>query len=52
MTRPATAALDSPATRRLVFEVLALAETRDPVDAVQDVEHALAVLRERLEGLQ
>jgi len=43
----ATEALKSPATRRLVYEVLALASTRDIVDAIHDLEHAAAVLRER-----
>jgi hypothetical protein len=42
----ATEALKSPATRRLVHEVLALVKTRDIVDAIQDLEHATAVLRE------
>lgn len=45
----ATKALKSPATRRLVHEVLALAATRDIVDAIHDLEHATAVLLERLE---
>jgi hypothetical protein len=44
----ATEALKSPATRRLVYEVLALAETRDIVDAIHDLEHAAAVLKEGL----
>ena len=46
----ATEALKSPATRRLVHEVLALAKTRDLVDAIHDLDHAREVLRERLEG--
>jgi hypothetical protein len=46
----ATEALKSPSTRRLVHEVLALAATRDIVDAIHDLEHATAVLRERLYG--
>jgi hypothetical protein len=46
----ATQALKSPATRRLVHEVLALAETRDIVDAIHDLEHAVAVLHERMES--
>ena len=44
----ATEALKSPATRRLVHEVLALADSRDIVDAIHDLEHATAVLKERL----
>jgi len=50
MKTPATDALKSPATRRLVFEVLALANTRDIVDAINDLDHAKAVLIERLHG--
>lgn len=47
---PATDALSSPATRRLVHEALALAVGRDIVDAIHDLEHAVAVLRERFYG--
>lgn len=47
----ATEALKSPATRKLVHEVLALCETRDIVDAIHDLEHATAVLKERLNHL-
>lgn len=50
MRQSATEALNSPATRRLVHEVLALAKTRDIVDAIHDLEHAAAVLRERFNG--
>ena len=46
----ATEALKSPATRKLVHEVLVLAKTRDIVDAIHDLEHATAVLRERYTG--
>ncbi len=39
--------LDARTTRRLTYEVIALAEKRDPVDAINDIELALVELRER-----
>ena len=46
---PATEAsiLASPGTHRLVREILALAETRDLLDAACDTETAAAILRAR-----
>ena len=41
-------ALNDSSTRRLVHEVLALAETRDICDAIADMELAAAILKERL----
>jgi hypothetical protein len=45
---PATEALKSPATRNLVLQVLTLAGRVDIVDAINDLEHATEVLRERM----
>lgn len=39
--------LESPCTRRLVRDVLSLAEKRDIADAIADVETALDILRAR-----
>ena len=44
--------LASPCTRRLVHEVLALAENRDIVDAINDLEMVTAILEQKLEDLQ
>ena len=44
--------LASPATRRLVHLVLTAADDRDPVDAIDDVEVALEILKGRLQRLQ
>jgi hypothetical protein len=44
----ATDSLSDYSTRRLVFEVLALAETRDIVDAIQDLDLVTQILKERL----
>lgn len=46
------AALANPSTRRLVFEVLSLAEDRDPVDAAADVLTAASLLASRLARAQ
>ena len=43
-----TRLLDSPATRRLVREVLTLAQTRDIVDAIADLETCAEILRTQL----
>lgn len=43
--------LADPATRRLVHEVVQLAQDRDPVDAVADLELALRIMEGRLERL-
>lgn len=43
------AILSSPTTRRLVHEIIRLADQRDPLDAARDAELAAAILRARLE---
>lgn len=40
--------LSDPCTRRLVHEVVALCESRDPVDAVGDLSLALAIVYGRM----
>lgn len=42
--------MSSPETRRLTREVIALAETRDVVDAYYDVKLALQVIKERMDA--
>jgi hypothetical protein len=39
--------LESPTCRRLVYEILSLASTRDEVDAIRDVAFAAAILAGR-----
>lgn len=43
--------LASPATRRLVHQVLRAAEFCDPVDAIKDVGTALAILEARCDRM-
>ena len=42
--------MESPATRRLVFEVLPLVADRDPVDVLRDLETVRDIIKERLEA--
>lgn len=56
MTKPLTVSqerqvLTSSSTRRLVFEVLKLAETRDILDAARDVELASKILAARVDRM-
>ncbi len=44
--------LHSPSTRKLVHVVLEAANGHDPVDAIDDVELALEILKGRLQRLQ
>ena len=44
--------LHSPSTRKLVHVVLEAADGHDPVDAIDDVELALEILKGRLQRLQ
>jgi len=45
-------ALKSPGTRYFVRELLDMCAKKDIVDAIHDLEHAAAVLRERLNLMQ
>ena len=42
--------LSSWATRKLVYQVLELCETKDIVDAMSDLETVLLILEERFQG--
>ena len=43
--------LASFATRKLVYQVLELCETKDIVDAMSDLETVLLILQERFESI-
>ncbi len=49
-TKQAEKVLKSPATHRLVFEVLALADTHDIVDAIADLQIAREILKAKING--